>query len=253
MRWVIIGVGLLAANVVVGEERFTFVVPGDDATASATDFSGLSPRPAGEEGFVRVRDGHFHTDAGRVRFWGVNTTFSANFPTHEEGERVAAHLAKLGVNAVRMHHHDMQDAPGGIWGGYEDGRRVFDPEQVDRQDYFLDRLHRHGIYANLNLHVSRTFSEREGFVTEGLPSDAMFDKYVLYFDPAMRRLFKGFCREYLTHTNPYRGMRRVDDPAIAMVEITNENSFSTRGPGLAWPPNCPNPTAPSSFGSGTGG
>ena len=45
-------------------ERFPFVIPGDDATVSATDMSVLSPRPAGADGFVRIRDGHFHTDSG---------------------------------------------------------------------------------------------------------------------------------------------------------------------------------------------
>ena len=37
-------------------ERFPFVVPGDDASTSATDFSGLSPKGAGADGFVRVQD-----------------------------------------------------------------------------------------------------------------------------------------------------------------------------------------------------
>ncbi len=213
--------------------RFPFVIPGDDASPSITNLASLSPRPAGADGFARVRDGHFFTEAGRLRFWGVNTCFGANFPEHADAEKVAAHLAKLGVNAVRMHHHDTSAAPRGVWGAVVDGRRTLSAREIERQDYFLDQLHRHGIYANLNLHVGRELTAAEGFSREGLPYATRFDKYLLYFEPEPRARLKEFCRDYLLHENPYRHRRRVDDPGIAMIEITNENSFSKLGPGLA--------------------
>ena len=81
-------------------ERFPFVVPGDDATTSATDFSGLSPRGAGADGFVRIQDGHFFTGSSRLRIWGVNLCFGADFPSHEDAEKAAAHLAKLDRKSV---------------------------------------------------------------------------------------------------------------------------------------------------------
>jgi hypothetical protein len=214
-------------------ERFPFLIPGDDASASVTNLSHLSPKPAGADGFVRIQDGHFVTDSGRLRIWGVNTCFGANFPAPEDAEKVAAHLAKLGVNGVRMHHHDTAAAPRGVWGPVVDGRRTLDPQQLDRQDYFLDQLHRHGIYVNLNLHVGRTFTEQEGFAVKDLPYAVRYSKYLLYFEPRMREQLKQFCREYLAHQNPYRKLKRTADPGIAMVEITNENSFSKFGPGIA--------------------
>jgi hypothetical protein len=105
--------------------------------------------------------------------------------------------------------------------------------QLERQDYFLNELHRHGIYANLNLHVGRELGEAEGFVRAELPYAVRYDKYLLYFEPRMREAFKVFCRDYLLHENPYRKLRRVDDPGIALIEITNENSFSKLGPDIA--------------------
>jgi hypothetical protein len=214
-------------------ERFPFVVPGDDATTSATDFSGLSPKGAGADGFVRIQDGHFCTGPSRLRIWGVNFCFGADFPSHEDAEKVAAHLAKLGVNGVRMHHHDTAASPRGVWGPVIDGRRTLDPVMLDRQDYLLDQLHRHGIYANLNLHVGRTFTAAEGFITKGLPDSVQYSKYLIYFEPRMRELLKEFCRDYLMHTNKYRGLSRASDPGIAMIELSNENSFSTLGPDIA--------------------
>jgi hypothetical protein len=214
-------------------ERFPFVVPGDDATKSATDFAGLSAMPAGADGFTHIQDGHFFAGSNRLRIWGVNLCFGADFPTHEDAEKVAAHLAKLGVNGVRMHHHDTDSAPRGIWGPVTDGRRPLDLVMLDRQDYFLDQLHRHGIYANLNLHVGRTFTAAEGFVTKDLPEGVRYSKYIIYFEPRMRELLKEFCRDYLTHTNKYRGLSRASDPGIAMIELSNENSFSKFGPDIA--------------------
>lgn len=227
------GLLLLVGAASAAEARFPFTIPGDDASRTVTSMAGLSPRAAGADGFVRVRDAHFFTDAGRVKFWGVNTCFAGNFPEHAEAEKVAAHLAKLGLNAVRFHHHDTASAPRGIWGPVVDGKRTISAAQLERQDYFLNELHRHGLYANLNLHVGRELLEAEGFPRTDLPYSTRMDKYLLYFEPQARAALKQFARDYLLHVNPYRGLRRVDDPGIAMIEITNENSFSKLGPEIA--------------------
>lgn len=224
---------LVAFSSPAQEGRFPFAIPGDDAERTATDFSGLNAKPAGADGFVAVRDGHFFAGKERLRIWGVNTCFGANFPSHADAEKVAARFAKLGINGVRFHHHETSPAPRGLLQPPRDGVRAFDPERVDRLDYFLDQLARRGIYANLNLHVGRTFTAAEGFPADDLGQEFHYDKFMLYFDPRMRTLFKAFCREYLGHVNPYRQLRRADDPSVAMVEITNENSFSTKGSAAA--------------------
>ncbi len=206
-----------------------FVIPGDDATPTITNRSSLIPAPVSDE-FVSVRDGQFHVGENRLKFWGVNLCFGANFPSHEEADKIAPHFAKLGINAVRFHHMDMQDAPGGIWKTLPNGKRELDPDQMDRLDYFLNRLHEHGIYANLNLHVSRTLTEGEGYpqMKRGLWWAAS-NKWVMYYDQDVQRELKKYCRDLLTHRNPYRGKKRVDDPGVAVVEMMNENYFSKQG------------------------
>ena len=60
---------------------FPFVIPWDDASQTITDVSFLNPAPAGGNGFIRARNGHLYDEKNnRVRFLGVNFTFSANFP-----------------------------------------------------------------------------------------------------------------------------------------------------------------------------
>ena len=210
-----------------------FVIPGDDASPTATDFSRLLHKPAGKYGFMSVRNGKFFVGDHRFRAWGMNMCFGANFPTHEDADRIAPHLAKLGINTIRFHHMDMQDSPGGIWITHDDGTRSLDPEQVDRLDYFLAKLHENGIYANLNLHCSRTLTPAEGFsqLTNG-PWWSFANKWVMYYDPSVQNELKRYCRALLTHENPYRGLRRVDDPGIAFLELLNENFFSVQGPSL---------------------
>ncbi|MEM6469413.1 MAG: hypothetical protein AAF802_07565 [Planctomycetota bacterium] len=213
-------------------DRFVFVIPGLESKASVTDQRRLLDAPAGKHGFIKVKDGHFFCDEKRIRFWGMNLCFPANFPTHDVADQLAPHLAKLGINSVRFHHMDMQDALSGIWGGIDDdGERYFSDEMVDRLDYFLARLAENGIYSDLNMHVSRTLTEAEGFpVANGGPWWSSFNKWVMYYDRDVQAKLKEYCREFLTHRNPYRNnMRRVDDPSIALVEMLNENYFTRQG------------------------
>ncbi len=217
----------LLLNAQTDAQRFPFVIPGYDAVPSATDFSYLSTAPAGADGFVRIVDGHFATNSGRLRVWGVNLCFGASFPTHDEADKVAAHLAKLGINGVRIHHHETSFSPRGLF--KKDG--TLDPQQVDRLDYFLAQLHRHGIYANLNMHVGRSVSQQLGLPSLGSEHYLMRDKHALHFQPEIQQAFWKYCRDYLEHVNPYRKLRRADDPAIAMIELCNENKFSEVGPG----------------------
>jgi len=223
-------VGYAQTEVIAQKSLVPFHIPGDDGTETVTSFASNVPLDAGSQGFVEIRDGKFSLGGKRQRFWGVNLCFSANFPTHEQATRIAAHFRKLGMNIVRFHHMDMQDAPNGIWRTLENGKRELDPGQIDKMDFFLNELHKNGIYANINLHVSRTLTEAEGFpkYQSGLWWTGS-NKWVMYYDPDVQRELKKYCHDLLTHENPYRKLRRVDDPGIALVEMLNENYFSVKG------------------------
>jgi hypothetical protein len=162
---------------------------------------------------------HFYTaDGRRVRLWGVNLSFEACFPKHEDSVKIARRMAGFGVNSVRFHHMDTASWPRGIW--TEDGKSLH-PEALDRLDYFIDQLARQGIYSNLNLHVGRVHSRGLG-----LPqAEESYDKMVSIFMPALLAPQKDYARALLTRKNPYRGMTYAEDYAVAIAEITNENSL----------------------------
>jgi len=196
---------------------FPFVLPWDDASAGATDLSGWLEKPAGKHGGVVARDGHLYVGERRIRFFGVNLCFGACFPRHKDAERIAARMAKFGITCVRFHHMDMSAAPNGI---FKPDRRTLDPGQLDKLDYLVAQLKAHGIYVNLNLHASRTYPGLPKW--DGMPS---FHKGVDTFVPRMIEMQRQYARDLLTHVNPYTKTRYADEPAVAIVEINNENGL----------------------------
>ncbi|MBM4080097.1 MAG: hypothetical protein FJ278_10395, partial [Planctomycetes bacterium] len=185
---------------------------------------------AGKDGHVKADGERFTVGGQRIKFWGTNVCFGGCFPTHEEAEKIARRMAKFGINIVRFHHMDSARAPHGIWDPKPKEIQRLDAGQLDRLDYFIAQLKANGIYTNLNLHVSRKFTESDGFPDAAkLPK---MDKTVTLFEPRMRELQKNYARDLLTHLNPYAKSRYVDEPCLAMVEITNENSFFAGGQDL---------------------
>lgn len=201
-----------------------FVLPWDDSSPTVIDASGLLDGPAGRHGFLQARDGHFYFEDGtRARFWGVSVTFGACFPTHGEAEAVAGRLAKFGFNLVRFHHMDGRRRPDGILDpDYADTQHL-DPAQLERLDYFIYQLKGRGIYADLNLLVSRNFTEADN-VTDARDLPRLC-KFVTLFDDRLIELQKDYAGKLLTHYNNYTGARYVDEPAVALIETANENSL----------------------------
>ena len=212
-----------------------FVLPWDDTHSGPTDMSFLLEKPAGAHGFIRIAGGHFVTGNGRRwRMWGVNMTFGDPMPSMTEAPVIARRLAKFGFNCVRLHHIDrrwpngviirrMGPEPDPSWLGRDrEPTRSLDPEALARMDYFVYCCKQEGIYTDLNLNVSRLFTEGDGVKqAEWLG----YGKAVTYFDPQLLHLQKEYAAQLLGHINPFTGNRYADEPAVALVELVNENSI----------------------------
>lgn len=228
--------GALLGQTAAAEEEgmFPFVIPGLAAppAGSAVDVSWLNDRPAGGHGFVRARDGHFVDGRGkRIRFLASNVTFGTCFPDHAAADKLAARMASLGINCIRFHHADNQAAPRGIWKAGTPKKNEFDPGQLDRLDYFIAALKREGVYANINLHVSRNYWEGEDF-PDGLPGNRErqeqlphYGKGIDKINDQMIRMQRDYARALLTHVNPYTKTSYAKEPCVAIVELNNENSL----------------------------
>jgi hypothetical protein len=208
---------ILDAPVTRAADLFPFVLPWDDASASVTNISAWLDKPAGGAGFVEAHGGHLFAGDKRIRFFGINLAFGGNFPTHDDAEKVAARMAKFGINCVRFHHMDTGFAPGGL---LQKDKKTFDPESLDRLDYFIAQLKKNGIYANLNLHVGL---EYPGFKKwEGASN---YFKGVDNFFPPFIEQQRDYARTLLTHVNTYTGKAYIDEPDVAFIEINNENGL----------------------------
>lgn len=211
------------------EAMFPFVLPWDDATPGVIDLSGMLAKPAGKAGHVHAgADGHLYTGDTRIRFYGVDLAFDANFPTHEQADKIAARMAKFGINIVRFHIMDMQPFPRGIFLRGSKGTRELDPEALDRLDYFRAQLAQRGIYTNLCLLNYRPINAEDGLPPEIVqPEDNPYQRrhVVGFFDDRVVELQKEYARQLLTHRNPYTGKTPTEDPAVAFVEINNENGL----------------------------
>ncbi len=201
------------------EGLFPFVISYDMAKGAATDFSPLLEAPAGKDGFIRVENGHFVNDKGRVRLNATNLTAAANFPTHEQAERVAERIANFGINCVRLHYMDWPYGPEGFPLAKEpsifakDGsERNLDPEMLDRLEYLIAQFKQRGIYVDVNLYVARYQYHYKG------------QNAINTFIQSKER---EYAKDLLTHVNPYTGLPLAKDPVVAVVELNNEDALFT--------------------------
>ena len=133
------------------------------ALSPIADDGGLdqSPIELDSPHIISSGDGHFTLgkDGKRVRFWGVNLCFQANFVSHEEATIMAQRMRMVGINIVRFHHTDSDGGvyPYSYW-AKKNSTKLSD-EAIDRLHFIISEFAKNGIYTNMNLHVNKRWSE----------------------------------------------------------------------------------------------
>ncbi|HEY3377663.1 MAG TPA: hypothetical protein VGL77_09240, partial [Armatimonadota bacterium] len=191
--------------------------------STLVDRSASLDAPAGKHGFVTVKNGHFaYTDGTRARFFGVNLAKDTVFIDKAQIDRLVELFARSGINLVRIHHIDDVN-------GILDPRNpsVFNAERLDLVDYWIAKLRIRGIYLCLDLNDYRTFH-----MTEGVPAGEALGrgaKPYAVFDQRLIELQQQYARRFLReHLNPYTKLCYADDPAIAFLEMYDENGLFIR-------------------------
>jgi hypothetical protein len=200
---------------------FNFYLPSIDTTTQK--FLPKFPKLAiGDNNFVTIdTDGKFSVNGKRIRFWGTNSGADAAFPPKNNSGLLAGRLRKYGFNLIRLHHLDNPWSDRSLLG--KTSTRELNPTYLDLLENYIASLKQNGIYINMNLHVSRTFRMFDQVADyDSLPE---FGKGVNFFDAYIISLHKEYARQLLTHVNQYTGKALINDPVMAMVEITNENSL----------------------------
>ena len=168
------------------------------------NYSHLLDAPAGKHGFVEAKKGHLYFEDGtRARFLGFNVAARSNTPDHETADRMAERFASMGVNIIRLHAADapVGEKPGS-WSScreaplldYASGTsRKFNPDGLERFDYFAAKLKEKGIYLHIDLIVARKFEEGDGMEYPG-GAPSCIKRYCLY-NQRMIELQKEYAKE----------------------------------------------------------
>ncbi|MBS1371090.1 MAG: hypothetical protein HPZ91_14155 [Lentisphaeria bacterium] len=192
------------------------------AAGSALDLSFLQDAPAGKHGRLVVRNGHFEFEkrpGTPVRLYGANLCFDTLYQSKEAAEKLADSLARVGYNAVRIHHYD-----GGLTSGSATSAGL-NPEKLDQLDYLVSCLRKRGIYFAIDLYCSRNLKPGEIPEHPSLGGRSIKTLSALY-DSAMDN-WKQFVGNLLNHRNPYTGLTWAEEPSFAICSLLNEDPLFT--------------------------
>ncbi len=187
------------------------------------DLRGLNEAVAGEHGFIRrSEDGNdfVRGDGEPIRFWAGTTYVQRNTWGEPDGmarlEHHARFLAKRGINIVRYHSHLPATDPGAPLSEPRD-------EVIDQTQRLVAAMKKAGIYT--------IYSPYWGSHTKYNPAWGIADPDnanlagLVFFDPDVQAAYKNWLRELLTRPNPYTGIALKDDPALAIIQLQNEDSM----------------------------
>jgi VCBS repeat-containing protein len=206
-------------------DAFPFTAhPDQFSSNSVFDLSYLNEDTAGSHGaLTRVGDHYeFANQPGvPVKFWGIDAK-PVSDPENIKAQ--ARWYAKNGINIIRLPHLDdfftpTRDASGNV---------VLDPAKLDQFDRYFAALKDNGIYMDWSVVWKMTVQPQDGYPT------ALYDELVaqrggstygvVNFVPELQQIRWKFFEALLNHRNPYTNTTYASDPAVAIIEVQNEDN-----------------------------
>lgn len=188
--------------------------PDAGASSSVIDLRSLNEKVAGEHGFVAVKGSQFVLgDTGRpVRFWAVNGP-PGEMKDPRALRSLARMLAKHGVNLVRIH------------GGYFDESGDVDPAKVQRAIDVVEAMKQEGIYSHFSIYFPLWLRPKPDAPWLAGYDGTKHPFAALYFNREFQRKYVGWWKALLLTPGKKHGQRLIDEPAVAGLEMINEDSF----------------------------
>lgn len=204
-------------------DNWEFHYPGDEFTEAALlDLRYLNENYAGEHGYIGLSDdgeSFIREDGEAIRFWPVNGGGSTRRMSDEELAWHARFLAKQGVNMNRWH---------GSLNPTGKGTDIFELDTAEAKAVWrwVAAMKKEGIYTTIspfwahNGHMGGWVPEEWGI--EGYKDkDALWE--VMYFNDRLKEAYKTWVKYLYTETNPYTGIALKEEPAVALIQIKNED------------------------------
>ena len=216
-----------------GPSDWFMLMAGPDvfSSASITDVSSLLHKPAGLHGPLRREGRHFvFADGTFAKFWGIGARMAA---TPEAQERQARFYAKHGINMVRQ--HPVQSVLGVLETEPGSGERRLDPERLDAWDRWFWILRENGIYMTWSCFYPHVITPEDDY-----PPDLYAEladrgagkstSGIVNMSEALQDAEWAWLEMLLRHVNPYTGLAYKDDPALAILEVHNEDCIFWHAP-----------------------
>jgi len=202
---------------------WAFSYPVNRSDSSLLDLRYLNERFAGEHGFIRLTkddnsfaDGRHH----EIRFWACNGGSMANEFDDKKLDSMARFLAKMGVNLIRYH---------GAINPKGKNTKLNDVDTAEARNIWrcVAAMKKQGIYT-----VISPYWPSNGHMGGWIPKEWGIDGYsgntdlwaVLFFNDKLKDAYKAWVKYLYTTRNPYTGVALKDEPAVAIIQVENEDS-----------------------------
>jgi hypothetical protein len=184
------------------------------------DLRSLNEPVAGASGFVRLsvdREGFVRGDGQPLRFWAV-TDYVQRDGTPDDLKHHARFLAKRGVNLVRYHGHLEPKGP-------NSRMDEVDEKGLDEAWRLVAAMKAEGIYSMISPYWAANLKKVPA--TWGYPDwpTGTDPQGLLFFDEKLQAAYRGWLKALLGRKNPYTGIPLAADPAVAVIQLQNEDSL----------------------------
>lgn len=212
------------------DEKDWFVFQAESTTGpSVIGMSEWLDKPAGKHGHLQIKDDRFVFEDGTpVKFWGVNIASNRPYADSAKADKWAEFLAKHGINAVRFHKFSSHGLKKNISTGLK-------PEKFKKLDYFHSRLKEEGIYygwSHIYGHKPKPGDKDKIIAYEEIKNLTFPWSHLngatsglVNFAPDLQKLNIRLTVNMLNHHNPYTGLKYANDPALAYIELQNEDNI----------------------------
>lgn len=207
-------------------ETYAFQFPADSQSESGevmVDLRYLNESEAGETGFIRRSsdgNGFVRGDGEPIRFWGVTPRREFVEMPMDSLKKMARFYAKMGMNMIRIHAQLSPKAK---------GSKITDVDmkEVDGIWKTVAAFKNEGIYTTISPYWP------SGYYLQHVSAEWGLTGYegethlwnVLYFNGLLQKGYKSWVKTLYTEPNPYTGLPLKDDPAVAIIQIQNEDGM----------------------------
>jgi hypothetical protein len=212
------------------ENWWEFKPDADYAKPSEIGMQDWLEAPAGKHGRIQRKDDKLVYNGKPIKLWGLNLCYGTCAPEKELAEQRARFYSANGVNAVRLHKYG--DGPG--WAGIQSANSFveFDPAGLERMDYQIAQFKQRGIYTKLSAHFGAQklgagdkqyvpYMDEFG-VAKGKEGRVETPHSAIHYATELQDVQIKQMVNLLKHKNAHTGLTYAEDPAVAFIEIINE-------------------------------